>query len=92
MKTEVYTWRVSSDLKTSLERGARRRNLSMAAALEAAAREWLQKNAGDGEDEEQRRLHGAASRWLGGLAGGNARRSETTSQTARDRLRRRYGR
>lgn len=93
METEVYSWRVSTDVKTSLEREARRRKISVAAALDAAAREWLRKsdmaNAGD---EEQSRLHGAASKWLGTLASGNAQRSETASKSVRGRLQRRYGR
>jgi hypothetical protein len=93
MKTEVYSWRVSSEVKTSLEREARRRKISMAAALDAAAREWLQKSGMTQEgDEEQRRLHKAASKWFGTLASRKARRSETASRSVRDRLRRRYGR
>jgi hypothetical protein len=93
MKTEVYSWRVSSDVKTSLEREARRRKISMSAALDLAAREWLQKSGLTSEgDEEQRRLQKAASKWLGTLASGNARRSQTASQSVRDRLRQRYGR
>ena len=93
MKTEVYSWRVSSDVKTSLEREARRRKISMSAALDAAAREWLEKSAAANEgDGEQRRLQKAASKWLGALASGNAQRSETASQDVRDRLRRHYGR
>jgi hypothetical protein len=93
MKTEVYSWRVSSDVKTSLEREARRRKISMSAALDTAAREWLQKSAAANEgDGEQRRLQKAASKWLGALASGNAQRSETASQDVRDRLRRHYGR
>ena len=93
MKTEVYSWRVSSDVKTSLEREARRRKISMSAALDAAAREWLQKSAAANEgDGEQRRLQKEASKWLGALASGNAQRSETASQDVRDRLRRHYGR
>jgi len=93
MKTEVYSWRVSSYVKTSPEREARRRKISMSAALDAAAREWLQRSgaANDG-DEEQRRLQKAASRWLGALASGNPRRSETASQAVRNRVQRRYGR
>lgn len=93
MKTEVYSWRVSSDVKMSLEREARRRKISMSAALDAAAREWLQKSAAANEgDGEQGRLQKAASKWLGALASGNAQRSETVSQDVRDRLRRHYGR
>jgi hypothetical protein len=93
MKTEVYTWRVSSDLKTGLERAARRRKISMSAALDLAAREWLEKSDTENEDqEEQCRLREAASRFFGALASGNSQRSEDASQTVRQRLRRRYGR
>jgi hypothetical protein len=93
MKTEAYSWRVSSDIKTSLEREARRRKISISAALDAAAREWLQKSSAANEgDEEQRRLRKAASKWLGMLSSGNAQRAETASEGVRDRLRRRYGR
>ena len=93
MKTEVYSWRVSSDIKTGLEREARRRKISMSAALDLAAREWLRNSGVENEgDEGQRQLHKAASRWLGALASGNTRRSETAAQSARRRLRQRYGR
>lgn len=92
MKTEVYSWRVSSDLKTGLEQEARRRKISMSAALDLAAREWLQTSSMENEgDEEQLRLHTAASRWLGALASGNAQRSETASQLVRHRVRQRHG-
>jgi hypothetical protein len=93
MRTEVYSWRVSPDIKTDLEREARRRRISMSAALELAAREWLHNNGAKNEgDEEQRQLHRAASRWLGALASGNTQRSLTASQSVRQRLRQRYGR
>jgi hypothetical protein len=90
LKTEVHSWRVSFDVKTSLEREARRRKISMSAALDAAGREWLRKSGKANEGgEEQLRLHKAASRWLGTFASGNAHRSETASQAVRERLRRR---
>jgi hypothetical protein len=94
MKTEVYSWRVSSDLKTDLEHEARRRKISMSAALDLAARHWLNRNAaGAGDDErEQQRLQKAASKWLGALAGGDPLRAETASRTVKQRLRQRYGR
>jgi len=78
MKTEVYRWRVSSDVKTGLEREARRRKISVAAGMDA--------------DDDQRRRQKSAAKWLGTLASGNSQRSETAAQTVRDRLRRRYGR
>jgi hypothetical protein len=93
MKTEVYSWRVASDVKMDLEREARRRKISISAALDLAAREWLRNIGADNQDdEEQRRLRKAASKRLGALASGDAHRSENARQTVRQRLRRRYGR
>ena len=92
MKREVYRWQVSSEVKTGLEREARRRKISMSAALDLAAREWLDKSSsGNDGDEEQRRLKKAASKWLGALARGDAHRSENASQTVQKRLHERYG-
>lgn len=43
----------------------------MSAALDLAARDWLQKSGEANQgDEEQRRLQRAASKWLGALDGG----------------------
>ena len=93
MKREVYSWRVSTDLKTGLEREARRRRMSLSAVLDLAAQEWLIKSsAGNNDDEEQRRLQQAASKCFGVLASGDAGRSESVRQAVRERLRRRYGR
>lgn len=93
MSTEVYSWRVSSDLKLDLEREARLRKTSVSAVLNMAVRNWLKQSAVNLEgDEEQRRLHDAASRCLGAFAGHNGDRSVTGRQAIRDRLRRRYAR
>ena len=93
MRTEVYSWRVSSELKSELEREARLRKASMSSVLDLAVREWLKKRTANiGEDEEQRRLQEAASSCLGAFAGRNSRRSENARATIRERLGRRYGR
>jgi hypothetical protein len=93
MKSEVYSWRVSTDLKTGLEREAHRRKLSLAAVLDLAARDWLNKGGAEIEgDEEQLRLRKAASKCFGTVASGNAHRSETARQAVRQRLRRRHDR
>ncbi len=93
MKTEVYSWRVSTELKTGLEREARRRKTSVSAVLDLAAQEWLRKSAtGKDDEEEQRRLQQAASECFGIFAGGDARRSESVRPAVRARLRRRYDR
>jgi hypothetical protein len=93
MKTEVYSWRVSPEIKTSLEREARRRKLSLSAVLDMAAQEWLMKSGSeDDDDERQRRLQKAASECFGVLASGDTRRSENAREAVRQRLRRQYGR
>jgi hypothetical protein len=96
MKNEVYSWRVSTDIKTSLERAARRRKISLSRVLDMAAQEWLKSSGSEGgDDETQRRLHDAAAECFGcfgSMASGESRRSETASGTVRERLRRHYGR
>ena len=93
MKSEVSRWRVSTDLKTGLEREARRRKVSLSAVLDLAARDWLNKGGAETEgDEEQLRLQKAASKCLGSLASGDAHRSENARQAVRRRLRRHYDR
>jgi hypothetical protein len=91
MKTEVYSWRVSADLKSDLERAARRRKISLSAALDLAAQEWLQKSEADPDDaERQKELQRAASACFGAFASGKRRRSETARQIIRERLRRKH--
>lgn len=93
MKTEVYSWRVSPDLKTDLEREARRRKISLSAALDLAAQDWLKKRDGDPNDAaRQQHLQRAAAACFGKFAGGNSGRSESARQAVRDRLRRKHAR
>ncbi len=93
MKTEVYSWRLSGELKSELEREARLRKVSVSSVLETAARNWLKRSGTDvPEDEAQRRLHRVAARCLGVLAGRDPRRAETAREAVRKRLRRRYAR
>jgi len=93
MKTEVYSWRISSGLKSDLERVARRRKVPISNVLETAVREWLERNAQDiAGDEEQKRLHAVAERYIGAFASGNRYGSQTVRETVRKRLARNYGR
>jgi hypothetical protein len=93
MKTEVYSWRLSGELKTDLERQARLRGVPVSSILDSAVRDWLEKNNGDsGGDEAQRLLHAAAARCFGAFAGGDSRRAERAGQAVRKRLRRHYAR
>lgn len=89
MKSEVYSWRLAADLKSDLEREARRRKMPMSAALDLAARDWLSKarEQGQGDEEEQRRLHRTAASLLGAFAGTDPGRSEDVRSLVRRGLR-----
>jgi hypothetical protein len=76
MRTEVYSWRLSGELKSDLEREARARKVPVSSILDIAVRDWLKKSNGDATDDElQRKLHSAAAKSLGVLAGQDPRRS-----------------
>jgi predicted transcriptional regulator len=93
MRTEVYSWRLSGELKSDLEREARLRKVPVSSVLETAVRDWLKKGDTDAsEDEAQRKLHSAVAGCFGVLASGNPRQAETARDALRTRLRRRYGR
>jgi len=93
MKTEVYSWRVSSELKQSLEREARRRKVSIASILDAAARAWLAKSrASITDDEEQKRLHAAIEPLLSSISRDIPYSPEILRETIRRRVNQRYGR
>jgi len=89
MKTDVYSWRLSGELKSDLEREARLRKVPVSRVLETAVRDWLKKGNKDvSEEEAQRGLHAAAASCFGLLASGNSRRAETARDALRKRLRR----
>jgi hypothetical protein len=92
VKTEVYSWRVSTELKTVLEREARRRKISLAKALDLAAEEWLKKgDTGKDDAVEQRRLHAAAAKTFGTIEG-HPDDAENAREIVRQRIRQRHGR
>lgn len=93
MRTEVYSWRLSAELKSDLEREARARKVPVSSILDIAVRDWLKKSNGDATDDElQRGLHSSAANSLGVLVGQDPRRSETARENIRKRLRRRNAR
>ena len=93
MKTEVYSWRLSEELKSDLEREAHLRKVSVSSVLETAVRDWLKKSNTDAPDDQaQRKLRRASARCLGVLTGLNSRRAETAREVVRRRLRQRYAR
>ncbi len=90
MKEEVYSWRLSGELKSDLEREARLRKMPISSVLDLAVRDWLKKSGADvAGDDAQQVLHADAERCLGVLASGNSRRAETARKAVRDRIQRR---
>lgn len=93
MKTEIYSWRLSAELKSDLERKARVKKVPVSTVLDWAVRDWLKTSEMDAvENETQRELHDVAEKCFGVLAGNNPRRAETARGAVRERLRRRNGR
>jgi predicted DNA-binding protein len=91
-KSEVYTWRVSSAMKASLEEAARNTNRSVAQLLDEIVAEHLSTSDHESEADidRQRRLHSRAARFLGCMTGDVVRRSERTRERVRARLKRRH--
>lgn len=87
-KTEVYTWRVSSVMKASLEEAARKTNRSVARLLDEIVAERLDATGqtSEAEMDNQRRLHLRAARFAGRLSGANPARSESAKALVRARL------
>jgi hypothetical protein len=86
-KSEVYSWRVAPEVKAALEHEARREGQSVGGLLERIATEWLiARRRATESAEEQVRLHAAASKTLGTIAGGDPRRSSTIRAAIRRRL------
>jgi hypothetical protein len=92
MKTEVYSWRLSSDLKSDLEREARLRKTSVSSVLESAVRDLMGKHGGNDDSSEQQRLHAQAAACFGAFTGRDSHRAENARKSIQQRLRRRYGR
>jgi hypothetical protein len=88
-KTEVYSWRLSPEVKRSLEDEARRRSVTLAEMLDQIAQEFLSRRTH--ADDAQDRIRAVARRWIGSISGGGARRSEQVRELVRERLRVKHG-
>jgi hypothetical protein len=95
MKTEVYSWRVSADLKEALEDEASRENTSLAKLLDKMARQWIKDHETERlEDEaEQRRLHAITAKFAGALdMGGGPYTNQVVHKIVVENLAKKYGR
>lgn len=85
-KDAVYSWRLSSAMKTALEEAAYRRGQSVGALLEGIVHEWLQGFQPDLESTQQSRLRAAARRCFGSIRGGEPDRATSARSAIRARL------
>lgn len=91
MKTEVYSWRLDPELKSSLEHAARCRGRSVAGLLDEIVRAWVEREAATEDDEAlQRRLHAQARKTFGTLEHGDERLAEEAGERVRRKLRERH--
>ena len=87
-KSEVYTSRVSSTMKASLEEAARNTNRSVARLLDEIVAERLDATAqtDEAEMDTQRRLHARAAGFAGRFSGTDPLRSAKAKARVRARL------
>jgi hypothetical protein len=92
-KSEVYSWRLTADLKTELETAARDENMTVSALLESMAREWLGRR-GSSEDEQRVERRRAAMLALAGTIplGGGPYTNKRVREIVTARLKARHGR
>ena len=88
-KSEVYSWRVSSQMKRALEETARRQKQSISALLEKIVAQSF-RNGVEGWNEEeaalQERLHAAGLAAIGKIKSGRTDRSKRVREEVRRKL------
>jgi hypothetical protein len=93
IKSEVYSWRLSTELKAALERRARQEGRSISGLLDRVVQDWLQNGRSDADDEaEQARLHREAAKYIGTISRSIPSRGEAARQAIRERLRKQHAR
>ena len=85
-KTEVYSWRLSPELKLLLAGAAKDEGVKMAEFLERIVRDWLREHRDAAEEEHQREVHEAARQCLGAIGGGDPKRSRSTRAMLKKKL------
>jgi hypothetical protein len=86
-KSEVYSWRLSRELKAILEDEARRRSTSLAEVLDRIVQDWRRRQERPDDDVgDQARRHAAAARSFGRLAGRHPYSAARTREVIRQRL------
>jgi MarR-like DNA-binding transcriptional regulator SgrR of sgrS sRNA len=90
-KDAVYSWRIAVERKAELEEVARRRKQPLAELLDEAVAQWLKREVGANDEENQHRLREAAQRSIGTIAGGDPERASEARERLRAKLRAKRG-
>jgi hypothetical protein len=93
MKTEVYSWRISSQTKCRLEDEARRRGTSMANVLEEITAQWFSdhRNGHEKDDAQQVALRRRVMATVGGIHSGDTNRAGRSRELVREIVARKHG-
>jgi hypothetical protein len=86
MKTEVYSWRLSTHRKAELEQEARREGTSVAKLLEQITAGWLshRRNGHSKDDAEQAALRKRVLATVGTIHGSDPSRAERAGELVRE--------
>jgi hypothetical protein len=91
MKTEVYSWRLSPDLKKDLERAARDEGVPISKLLERMTQDWLAQRRRE-DEAEQARIRARLEKCVGKLSiGGGPYTNEKVRKVIQEKLARKYG-
>lgn len=91
MKSEVYSWRLSAELKADLQRHAREEKVSLSELLERISQDWLAKRRLE-DKAEQVRIWARVEKVIGKISGKDPYRSQNVGKLVREKLARKYGR
>jgi predicted DNA-binding protein len=90
MKSEVYSWRLTPEMKTRLESEARRSGKSLAEVLEQISTNWLEQRAGAYDDEMEAKLRNRIMATVGTIRGGDPQRASRSKELVREIIRRKH--
>jgi hypothetical protein len=85
-KSEVYSWRLSPDLKHRLSLAARAHRVSLAQLLETITAQWLRHQSDPDDEARQRALHEALEPCIGTIQGDDPDRSKRVHELVREKL------
>jgi predicted DNA-binding protein len=90
MKSEVYSWRLTPEMKMRLESEARRSGKSLAEVLEQISANWLDERTGGYDDEMEVRLRKQVIATVGTIRGGDPHRASRSKELVREIIKRKH--